>query len=312
MFATIYPLSLSPAYDISLWVDQLGIEKINIIEKEVHNAAGKGINVARTLHSFHIPYCALVLAGEDNREKYFSLLDQEKIRYEALFLPGATRENYHIFIPGQLGCTLARKGFWVNQVVISQVQSMLEKHVTADDLVIFGGRFPLGMDREDFLSICRTIHRLGAQVAVDSNSVDLQDLLEASPFLIKPNLEEMRVMSRRPLNTMEEQIALLHELNEQGIRHILLSMDEQGLLYSSLEGAWRVQVPKVFVQSTVGAGDCTLSGFLAGLRKSRSLQECACLAAAFGTASVMSEGTVPPTRENVSFVLRQTKAQQVR
>ena len=93
-----------------------------------------------------------------------------------------------------------------------------------------------------------------------------------------------------------------------GIENIILSMDKDGLIYSGRGYMYRVNVPSVDVRSTVGARDSTLAGFIYGVQNGHSLIDCAKLAAAFGTASVMSEGTVPPTVQNVQRVLQDTSA----
>lgn len=310
-FGKIFTLSLNPAFDITLWIEPMGIEKINIIERERKNPAGKGVNVSRTLSKFDIDNKALIVAGEANRDTYFIPLSEEKIEYEVFFVPGFTRENYHIFCCGELITTMARKGFIVTQADVVKVHDMLKANLSKGDLLIFGGKLPMGLTKHDFYSICDTITSLGAKFALDSNSVTTEDILKVKPYLIKPNLAELSEMSGKHLTQTDEIISTLDELNSNGIENVILSMDKDGLIYSANNRKIKATVPSVKVMSTVGAGDSTLAGFIYGIQNGKSLEECVRYAAAFGTSSVMSEGTVPPSHEDMLAVYAKTSVTEI-
>ncbi len=310
-FTNIFTLSLNPAFDITLWIEPIGIEKINLIEGERKNPAGKGVNVSRTLSKFDIKNKALIVAGQNNKDTYFIPLSEENIEHEVIFVPGYTRENYHIFSCGELVTTMARKGFFVDREVIDKTIAMISKNISENDIVIFGGKFPMGLTKDDFYLICDTIKSLGAKLVLDSNSVDINDILRVKPYLIKPNLAELAEMTHRDLSDINTVLSTLTELNLNGIENIILSMDKDGLIYSSKEEKIRADVPCVKVISSVGAGDSTLAGFIYGIQNGKSLLECVRYAAAFGTASVMSEGTVPPSKEDMLRVYEKTKVYEI-
>ena len=305
-FKNIFTLSLNPAFDITMWIEPIGIEKINLIEREIKNPAGKGVNVSRTLLKFDILNKAIIVAGQDNCDTYFIPLYKEGIDPDVIFVPGCTRENYHIFHGEKLVSTMARKGFSVNDSVIQKVTEKLRENLSEGDLLIFGGRFPIGLTKEHFYDICSTVKSCRAKLALDSSSTDIDDILNVKPYLIKPNLAELCKMSGKNLSEINDILNTLLSLNSQGIENIILSMDKNGLIYSGNDYRYKVSVPNVEVKSTIGAGDSTMAGFIYGVQNGFPLKDCVKFAAAFGTASVMSEGTVPPTVKNVHEVFLST------
>lgn len=110
-------------------------------------------------------------------------------------------------------------------------------------------------------------------------------------------------MTGRSCRTRVALCAALHGLHDGGVERVLLSLGGAGLLYSGADGAvWYARVPEVPVKSTVGAGDSSLAGFLLAHRAGRPLEECVRIAASFGTAAVMIDGTNPPRRADLEWV----------
>lgn len=89
------------------------------------------------------------------------------------------------------------------------------------------------------------------------------------------------------------------ELLERGVGTVLVSMGADGALLVSADGAIIAEPPRVRVLSTVGAGDCTLAGFLAA--RTGGLDDAAALAQAirWGTAAVALPGTRMPTPDDL-------------
>ncbi|MBC8546187.1 hexose kinase [Clostridiaceae bacterium NSJ-31] len=301
-FNRIVTVSLNPALDITLWVSGLDRE-YNDVTNEQWEAAGKAVNVARVMHAYGSPVKAVLLAGEDNRKRYFDRLDREGIDYEAVLLPGETRENISLVQPDGSLLRLARPGFFVEAAHLDELKNRLRRLVGPGTLAVLAGRNPRGVGPEAFVELCAFLSGLEARLAVDTSSVGARELAAIRPWIIKPNLEELEGMTGRSCRTREDLCAALHGLHSGGVERVLLSLGGAGLLYSGADGAvWYAQVPEVPVKSTVGAGDSSLAGFLLAHRAGRPLEECVRIAASFGTAAVMIDGTNPPRRADLEWV----------
>ena len=106
---------------------------------------------------------------------------------------------------------------------------------------------------------------LGLKVAFDSSGAALDAGLRATPWLIKPNTEELGEAVGRPLLDLAEQRQAAQRLLDQGIAHVVVSQGEKGVNWFSAAGLLQGVPPQVTVASTVGAGDSLLAGMLHGL-----------------------------------------------
>ena len=84
------------------------------------------------------------------------------------------------------------------------------------------------------------------------------------------------------------------------------------MAYTDGRVAYRAQVPQLEeVKSTVGAGDAALAGFLIAHDYQYDLKRSVQLAAAFGTASCLVEGTNPPRRISVGMINNQVTVYEI-
>lgn len=305
-FSKVIPVALNPALDITLSVDGLSDEKINTVLSESVDAAGKATNVSKVLHNFGVENTVMILAGRENADNYFRILseapEEEQICWQVIYNPGFIRENLHIILPTGGLVTVRRKGFTVTEEVKAEVFARVNEVVEENALIMLCGRFPEGFDSTDFRELCAVIKSKGGKIAVDSNSVTMEDLKAVQPWLIKPNLEELEQYTECSYDNEKEMTAKLAELNRIGIENIILTLGGDGLIFSGGGACFKVEVPEVKVLSPVGAGDSTLSGFVVGIQKGMCVEDSVKLAASFGSAAVMLEGTKPPRREDVDII----------
>ena len=104
------------------------------------------------------------------------------------------------------------------------------------------------------------------------------------------------VLSVLPAADDDPIVAALHR---RGVGTVLLTLGADGALLSSAEGLWSATPPRVAVRSTVGAGDCSLAGYLladlAGAPPADRLRS----AVAYGAASAALPGSAVPTPAQV-------------
>ena len=84
------------------------------MEEEERFAAGKGINVSKTLAALGIKNTAFFLCGEDNGQLFLNLLNEQKniipFDYEYIDIPGSVRENITFCIKGGKELKINRTG----------------------------------------------------------------------------------------------------------------------------------------------------------------------------------------------------------
>jgi fructose-1-phosphate kinase PfkB-like protein len=152
----------------------------------------------------------------------------------------------------------------------------------------------------------------GAKVVVDSRSFTLDDLIEVAPWLIKPNCEEIAAYIGKEVDSFTDCLDFAKNLLSEGIQNVMISLGEKGALLVTEEAAAVATPPKVNALSTIGAGDSTISGFIAAYCDGKNAEETLKTAVSYGTAACLTTGTTPPTKENVAEIYKNVKIEMIR
>lgn len=309
MFSKIITLSLNPALDITLWTETLQTGVANVVECEQYDAAGKSMNVTRTLRYYGVDSSALVLAGKHNLYRYEQRLKSEKVNYKLILVDGYIRENLSIIQSDHSVTRLMREGFCVEYEVIEEIKEELANLVTENSLVVISGQLPKGISPNVFKMICKQITDLGGSISLDTSSLSLGDIYDIKPWLMKPNYVEACQLAGKKLESEQDIVEFGKDLNMHGIKHCIVSAGAEGLYHTCADGALHVMVPAVDVCSSVGAGDCCLAGFIRAIQQGGNLEGSLKLAAAFGTAACLTEGTNPPPKLASANILLQVETE---
>ena len=116
--------------------------------------------------------------------------------------------------------------------------------------------------------------------------------IREKPYLIKPNDNELSVLTGKKLYTPEELNREARALMEShGIAKAVVSMGERGALYLTERETIYAEGLRAPVKSTVGAGDSMVAALAVSEESGRSLEETVRLCTACGAANVMCSGT---------------------
>lgn len=313
MFDHIVTLSLNPAIDATLWVDRVQAGQDNTVRLERYESAGKAMNVSRALRLYGVDSLALVLAGAGNRDRYEEPLKAEGIHYHIVPVEGYTRENISVIEDDHTVTRFIRDGLTIPYEAVTQLIELLEQKIGPRTLVVICGKLPAGITAKILGEICLAVRAKGALLALDTSArFTLGEMAEISPWVIKPNRAELEALAGRELTSTQELIGFCQELLDCGVKHCLVSLGDNGLLYTGAEGVYQVMVPNVNVVSAIGSGDYCLAGFLLSQATNKDLVRSLKTAASFGTAACLTEGTSPPTCIATANIMQQVLCEKLR
>ncbi|HPU58101.1 MAG TPA: 1-phosphofructokinase family hexose kinase [Candidatus Avimonas sp.] len=303
----IVSITLNPSIDVTLWTDRLSIDDVNRVVRENREAGGKGINVSHVAKAFGAETICIGLLGRDNSREFLGLLQDEGLACRHIEIDGAVRENLTVRYKDYT-LKINRKGPAAPEDVLDRLYSLIESCINPGDIAVFAGSIPENIPVEGYMDLILRIKGLGALIAIDSDIFSFEQYGRLSPWLIKPNIHELRNILKLSGEAVNDIKDAAGRLCENGVENVLVSLGGNGLVYCSKEVSIRVSVPKVDVKSTVGAGDSVLAGFAAAYVKGGDNMECVRLAAACGTASVLRDGTGLAEPVVVHEIMEQVKA----
>lgn len=282
----IYTLTLNPAIDYVMDIDSVKPGEVNRSSGEAVFFGGKGINVSTVLSRLGVPSVTLGFVAGFTGEALRAHLREAGIGEDFCTVQGLTRIN--VKLKGSSVTEINGRGPAVSE---GDVQALFKKLdvLTGDDTLVLAGSVPSTLPKDIYKKIMAHLVPKGVRFAVDAEGELLQESLEYRPFVIKPNVHELRALTGEALATEDEIISAAAELQRRGAVNVLVSMGGDGAILLDEHGmVHKAEAFKGKAVNTVGAGDSMLAGFLAGCNK--GYDYALRLGTAAGGATAFSEG----------------------
>lgn len=158
-------------------------------------------------------------------------------------------------------------------------------------VVAMSGSVPKGLDGTAYQRLVKIVKDAGIPVILDTSGRLLEMGIEAAPTMIKPNIDEIRMLTGKHCDDIQDIINAAKEIHAKGVEIVAVSLGGDGSIVVGDEGIFRARVPKIDAVNTVGCGDSMIAGFALGLSKGLSLPETLKLASAISAAAAMREET---------------------
>ncbi len=94
--AKILSITLNPAIDLTVQLDQLKVGEVNRQLTAQSHAAGKGLNVAQVLKDLGHELIVSGFLGQDNRQIFDHHIQQEQFDNQFIYVAGETRQNIKV------------------------------------------------------------------------------------------------------------------------------------------------------------------------------------------------------------------------
>jgi 6-phosphofructokinase 2 len=287
----IYTVTLNPALDRFIVVEQLLAEDISRILSETAYAAGKSINVSRVIRELGGHSVALGLVGGYEGLQLEGLLINAGVMSDFTRISGETRTNIILreqtkgrqYVIGAAGPEVNATEIGMFYQNFNQIQNM--------EYLILSGSLPRGVTPNLYGQLILAGKKKNAFIVIDTDGKSLRESIEYQPTCIKPNAYELSRLAERELQTESEIMGFCEKIHQKGIPYILVSRGRKGLLLSSVKQKIKAIAPPVEVDSTVGAGDSVVGGFVLAHSRGKDLADCMRLACAAGTATAQTPGT---------------------
>lgn len=283
----IYTVTLNPAIDYLIKLDDLKIGSVNRVEDEKVYAGGKGINVSNMLQQLDCKSTALGFVSGFTGDFITESLQKKGINNKFIKLKnGFTRIN--VKIKGNEETEINGQGPLITKEELNELYKIIDE-LNSDDILVLAGSIPSTLDDKLYENIMERIENKNIRVVVDATKNLLLNVLKYKPFLIKPNNHELEEIFNVKLSSNKEIIKYANKLKDMGARNVLVSMGKDGaLLVSENNEVYISNVAKGEVKNSVGAGDSMVAGFLNGYLKTNDFGEALKQGAACGGATAFS------------------------
>lgn len=302
----IITVTLNPAIDKTLEVDNCTIGSINRVSSIKIDAGGKGINVSKVIKNLKGESIALGSLAGCTGKFIKNYLDTEMIKNDFIFSQGETRTNIKIVDKVKNTNTdINEPGNKVSGEDIERIREKVFKDIKKEDILVLSGSVPQGVGKNIYEMWIKDAKKLGVKTILDADGELLKQGILSGPYLIKPNIHELEMLFDVKINGIQEVISHCKKIFNYGVNIIAVSLGSEGALFMNGEKIIYAHGLKVEVKSTVGAGDSMVAALAFALDKGYSFEKSATLSVAAATAGVMTEGTTAGDLSNILSIEKQ-------
>ncbi|MDY3292458.1 MAG: 1-phosphofructokinase [Parolsenella sp.] len=284
----ICTVTFNPSLDYIVRVDDMRLGVINRTTYEQVLPGGKGINVSIVLGNLgHASRALGFLAGFTGAEIARRVSEAGVSADFIEVAEGMSRINAKI--KSNEETELNGQGPLITEENIEELYAKLDVLGEGDTLVI-SGSVPNTLPGDMYERIMARLEGRGVRIVVDAERDLLTRVLPYKPFLVKPNNIELGDIYGVTLETRDEVVPYAKRMQEAGAQNVLVSMAGEGGVLVSADGqVFQSPAAKGTVVNSVGAGDSSVAGFLAGLIETGSYETAFRMALASGSASAFSD-----------------------
>lgn len=256
----------NPALDLSGLVKNLRPNEKSYVYNEIRAPGGNSINSARILNRLKVPVFASGFLGGSTGDEIKSLLDSENLQHEFIQIQSSSRVN--VTVSNEFDHRQTRLSFpgpVIRKTEKDCLFAYFEKQKNIEFLVL-GGSLPKGFEPTDIIRLMKICDRKSIKSIIDCPGSIMARVVTANPFFIKPNLYEFQELTDSHARTIGSVTKKAKKLLAH-VPYLCISSVEEGALLITRKGNYFGRIPKIKIQSTVGAGDSMVGAMVAQFYK---------------------------------------------
>lgn len=257
----ITTVTLNAAVDKVLIVDRFAVDKVNRVKELSSEPGGKGNNAAKVARLLGADVTACGLLGGENGRYVHRELSVREIISEPIWIEGTTREALTILDPLELTQTeILEPGPTIEPRAWAELRLKVAELAKESNVVCFCGSIPPGLGQDAYAELVAVAKAGGALTILDTSGEALLNGLESSPYLVKPNRDELQQLTGSTMRDTNDIIEAARMFIRNGTKAFIVSLDEDGSLLVTEDEVWAALPLQINVVNTVGCGDALVGG----------------------------------------------------
>ena len=298
----ITTVTLSPCIDKTAVLDTFDPEKVNRVITSRLDAGGKGVNVSLALAALGIRSRAVGLNFEHG-ESIEETLRGAGVDSDFIKCSGNIRTNLKIYVRDtKRTIEINEQNPEVSRESVDKIIGKCRRLASGaeNDIFVLAGSIPPGMSADIYAQLIAAVksENPSAKVILDAVGEPLMNGLSASPYMIKPNVEELEKSFGVKLANDDAVAALCRDIiSKYGVGLVLVSKGADGAIAVTDTETVSVPALRVDAKSAQGAGDAMVAGACLALSQGKSVGDILKYGTCAAAGAVEREGTAFCTRE---------------
>ena len=306
-------VTLNAAIDKRYVVENYQVGEVNRVKECAYVAGGKGLNVSKTATIAGAKVLATGFVGGHAGAYIIEAVEAQGVETDFIQVKGESRSCINIFDP----IHKTQTEFLEPGVVVSEEEQRAfylkyDELLKKCEVIAVSGSVPKGVGSDMYPRLVEMAKAAGKKIIVDTSGALLEEVVKAKPHMIKPNIDEIRMLTGKAILNREELVEAGIELQKSGIERVVISLGAEGSLMFVEEGVYQARVPKIDAVNTVGCGDCMTAGFAISFEQHMEPEEALRFASATSSASAMREETGYFVKEDMETLYHQIQIEKIK
>jgi tagatose 6-phosphate kinase len=299
----IVAAGLTPAWQQILLFDRLQVGEVNRARESHWCASGKVFNVAIALARLGAECRMISPVGTNVRQQVEAELAELGVQSRSIACQQPTRVCTTLIDASSGTVTeLVENARPLSAEMVTQISSSYAAEVGAADVAVLTGSLPAGTPVGFYREL---LQRTRCEAVLDARGPELLAALEAKPFVVKPNRDELALTLGQTLCDDAALVAAMRDLNQRGAVWVVVTEGSRAVWATSAEGVFRLQPLAVArVVNPIGCGDSLAAGLAWGL--SRGYEPLESLAIGIAAAA-QNAGQLLPARVDGVLAMEQSR-----
>ncbi|MGA1836367.1 1-phosphofructokinase family hexose kinase [Herbiconiux sp. 11R-BC] len=311
----IVTVTVNPSFDRTIdLAAPLARGQVQRATSSTQQPGGKGVNVSRALHAAGCATLAILPAAPG--DPMVAALAAEGIPVQTVPVRARIRSNTTVTEPDGTTTKFNEPGEPLDMADQDALVALVVTHAAAASWVVLAGSLPPGVPDDFYARLVAGIRDSAARagrpapgIAVDTSGAPLVALVASGEpvDLVKPNGEELLELAaglglpvpETDAEAFEADRELVAEVAERlvspSLGAALVTLGARGALLVSADDILSADAPVIVARSTVGAGDCSLAGYLLAADRGDDGSARLAQAVAHGAAAASLPGSTVPT-----------------
>lgn len=308
----ILTVTMNAAIDKRYVVKRFEEGQVNRVTTCTYTPGGKGLNVSKPASIAGAEVVATGFVGGHAGDYIVDSLKNFGIKSEFYHMNEESRSCINIWNEEKREQTeFLEPGFTVSEKDFDKFMEKFEKLIVQADVVAISGSLPKGLDGTAYQRMVKAVKDAGKKVILDTSGNLLEMGIKAKPTMVKPNIDEIRMLTGSHCDTREELVEAAQKIHRAGIEVVVISLGGEGSVLVCDNGVYRAVVPKIDAVNTVGCGDSMIAGFALGFENNLPIEETLKLASAISAAAALREETGFFVKEDMERILPDIKIEKM-
>ncbi len=309
----ILTVTLNAAIDKRYVVEGFKTGEVNRVKECMYVPGGKGLNVSKPAAIAGTKVVATGFVGGHAGNYIEEALHPFGIESAFYHVKEESRSCINIWDEvNRVQTEFLEPGFTLTEEDFEGFLQKFKVLLQGAEVVAMSGSVPKGLDGTAYQRMIRLVKEAGKKAILDTSGTLLVEGIKAKPTMIKPNIDEIRMLTGRDCDDVNEIIEAAETIQESGVEIVAVSLGADGSLVVCEEGVYRATVPKIDAVNTVGCGDSMIAGFALGFCEGLSVADTLRKASAISAAAALREETGFFVMEDMERILGQIEIQKIK